>query len=211
MTLFERADHIVRALETRYPDATCALTYEKDYELLFSVRLAAQCTDARVNIVTQTLFRTYPTLQSFAEADLPALEEAVRPCGFFRLKARDIRASARMLLEAFDGCVPDTMENLLRLPGVGRKTANLILGDVYDKGGIVVDTHCMRIANLLGLCHEKDPHKVERALDPLIPKEAQSAFCHRLVWHGRDTCIARRPRCGNCVLQAHCDFFHRSA
>jgi endonuclease-3 len=211
MTLPARAGHIARALETRYPDATCALTYEKDYELLFSVRLAAQCTDARVNIVTQTLFRTYPTLLSFAEADLPALEEAVRPCGFFRLKARDIRASARMLLEEFGGRVPDTMEALLRLPGVGRKTANLILGDVYGKGGIVVDTHCLRIANLLGLCRTKDPHKVEQALDPLVPKKAQSAFCHRLVWHGRDTCIARRPRCGDCVLCAYCDFAHRGA
>ncbi|MDR0381391.1 MAG: endonuclease III [Oscillospiraceae bacterium] len=211
MTLSAKAGHVARALEARYPDALCALAYEKDYELLFSVRLAAQCTDARVNIVTQTLFRDYPTLRSFAEADLPALEEAVRPCGFFRLKARDIRAAARMLLSEFGGRVPDTMNDLLRLPGVGRKTANLILGDVYGKGGIVVDTHCLRIANLLGLCREKEPHKVERALDPLIPKESQSAFCHRLVWHGRDTCVARRPRCGDCVLRAYCDFFHRGA
>ena len=200
-----RASCIVSALKTAYPEAPCTLTYLKDYELLFSVRLAAQCTDARVNIVTGTLFQDYPTLESFAEADLAALEEAVRPCGFYRVKARDIIASACMLLAEYQGRVPDTMEALLRLPGVGRKTANLILGDLYGQGGIVVDTHCLRIANRLGLCATDDPYKVELSLDPLIPKREQSAFCHALVLHGRAVCAARKPRCEGCVLAEWCE------
>lgn len=204
MTLSEKATHIVRALAEKYPDADCSLDYIKDYELLFSVRLAAQCTDARVNIVTDTLYKQYPTLTSFAEADPAALEDAVRPCGFYRIKARDIKASARMLLAEFGGRVPDTMEALLKLPGVGRKTANLILGDLYGKGGIVVDTHCLRLSNRLGLCRTNDPYKVEMALAPLIPQAEQAAFCHRLVWHGRDTCTARKPRCAGCALAVWC-------
>ena len=204
MTPKQKAPHIVSALREAYPEADCTLTYLKDYELLFSVRLAAQCTDARVNIVTETLFKEYATLEAFAQADLSALEEAVRPCGFYHVKARDIIASARMLLSEYGGRVPDTMDALLRLPGVGRKTANLILGDLYGQGGIVVDTHCLRIANRLGLCDTKDPHKVELALDPLIPKTEQSAFCHAIVLHGRAVCVARKPRCEQCVLFGWC-------
>lgn len=205
MTPRKKAPFLIAALRDAYPDADCSLEYLKDYELLFSVRLAAQCTDARVNIVTKTLFVDYPTLASFACASLEQLEEAVRPCGFYHVKARDIIASANMLLDKFDGRVPDTMEALLRLPGVGRKTANLILGDIFDKGGIVVDTHCLRIANRLGLCSTSDPYKVEQALDPLIPNEEQSVFCHRLVLHGRAVCMARKPHCDACTLRPWCD------
>lgn len=205
MTPPEKAPHLVAALKEAYPDADCTLTYRKDYELLFSVRLAAQCTDARVNIVAETLFVKYPTLRAFAEADLTELENDVRPCGFFHVKARDIIASAQMLLSEFGGRVPDTMEALLRLPGVGRKTANLIRGDLYGKGGVVVDTHCLRIANRLGLCRTDDPYKVELALDPIIPTQEQSDFCHRIVLHGRAVCTARKPGCERCTLSPWCD------
>ncbi|MCL2747687.1 MAG: endonuclease III [Oscillospiraceae bacterium] len=204
MTPAQKAPLIVAALKEGYPEASCTLTWLKDYELLFSVRLAAQCTDARVNVVTKALFRDYPTLEAFADADIAKMEEAVRPCGFFRVKARDIIASARMLRDEFGGRVPNTMEDLLRLPGVGRKTANLILGDLFGCGGIVADTHCIRLARRLGLCDTQDPYKVELALDPLIPKEEQSAFCHALVLHGRAVCAARKPKCGACRLSAWC-------
>jgi endonuclease-3 len=201
----EKAPHLIAALKKAYPEAGCSLHYGKDYELLFSVRLAAQCTDARVNLVAETLFADYPTLEAFAKAGQAVLEEAVRPCGFFRIKARDIIASARMLLAEFGGRVPDNMDDLLRLPGVGRKTANLILGDVYGKGGVVVDTHCLRLANRLGLCKTDDPYKVEKALCPILPREEQSAFCHALVLHGRAVCSARKARCEECCLRTWCD------
>ena len=204
MTPTEKAPHLIAALKNAYPEADCTLTYLKDYVLLFSVRLAAQCTDARVNIVTETLFKDYPTLETFADADLAELEEAVHPCGFYHVKARDIIASAQMLLTEYGGRVPDNMDDLLRLPGVGRKTANLILGDLYGQGGVVVDTHCLRLANRLGLCRTDDPYKVELALDPLIPKQEQTAFCHALVLHGRAVCAARKPRCEGCCLSAWC-------
>ncbi len=200
----ERALQIVSLLAATYPDAICSLEYEKDYELLFATRLAAQCTDARVNIVTQTLYRAYPTLASFAEADIETLEQAVRPCGFYHVKARDIKACAVVLLAEHNGQVPDTMEALLKLPGVGRKTANLILGDIFGKGGIVVDTHCIRLSNRLGLAEGKNPVMIEKTLDSLIPMRAQSDFCHRLVLHGRAVCSARAPRCADCVLQGLC-------
>ncbi|MDR3208126.1 MAG: endonuclease III [Oscillospiraceae bacterium] len=205
MTPAEKAPYLIAALKEAYPEAGCSLDYGKDYELLFSVRLAAQCTDARVNIVTETLFVQYPTLESFAVADQTALEAAIRSCGFFHIKARDIIAAANMLLTEFGGRVPDSMDALLRLPGVGRKTANLILGDIYGQGGVVVDTHCLRIANRLGLCQTDDPYKVELALDPILPREEQSAFCHALVLHGRAVCPARKPRCEGCCLGAWCD------
>ena len=198
---------ITTALKALYPDAQSSLDYGKDYELLFSVRLAAQCTDARVNLVTPALFARYPTLEAFAEADVDEVGQYIHSCGFWRAKARDIVASARMLREAFGGRVPDTMEQLLRLPGVGRKTANLILGDIYGQEGYVCDTHCIRITGLLGLTDgSKDPLKVEQQLRACIPPEESSNFCHRMVLHGRAVCVARRPDCAGCTLRDLCDY-----
>ena len=202
---------IITALKALYPDAQCSLDYGKDYELLFSVRLAAQCTDARVNLVTPALFARYPTLEAFAEADVDEVGQYIHSCGFWRAKARDIVASARMLREAFGGRVPDTMEQLLRLPGVGRKTANLILGDIYGQEGYVCDTHCIRITGRLGLTDgSKDPLKVERQLRQCIPPEESNNFCHRMVLHGRAVCMARKPDCPNCTLRPWCDFYTKS-
>lgn len=197
---------IVRRLEEEYPLAECTLDYKKDYELLFSVRLAAQCTDARVNMITPALFERFPTLQSFADAEPEDVEPYVRSCGFYRAKARDIVASARMLVDNYGGRVPDTMEELLKLPGVGRKTANLILGDVYNvPGSTVVDTHCIRISNRLGLVDDiKDPVKIETELRKQLPPEKSSDFCHRIVLHGRAVCTARKPDCAACCLKTVC-------
>lgn len=199
---------IVRRLEEAYPLAECTLDYKKDYELLFSVRLAAQCTDARVNEITPALFSRFPTLQSFAEADVAEVEEYVRSCGFYRAKARDIVGAAQMILRDFGGRVPDNMDDLLKLPGVGRKTANLILGDVYHvPGSTVVDTHCIRISNRLGLVDDlKDPVKIEAELRRCLPPEKSSDFCHRIVLHGRAVCTARRPDCAGCTLRSVCQF-----
>lgn len=200
--------NIVDALKACYPDALCSLDYPKPYELLFAVRLSAQCTDERVNKVTPALFARFPTLESIAEAKPEEVEEYVRSTGFFRAKARDIVASAQMLLREFGGQVPDNMEDLLRLPGVGRKTANLILGDIYHEPGVVVaDTHCIRISGLLGLTDgTKDPQKTEQQLRAVLPPEESNDFCHRMVLHGRAVCVARRPDCGNCVLAPWCDY-----
>ena len=200
---------IVRRLEEEYPLAECTLDFKKDYELLFSVRLAAQCTDARVNMITPALFERFPTLQSFADAEPEDVEPYVRSCGFYRAKARDIVASARMLVDNYGGRVPDTMEELLKLPGVGRKTANLILGDVYNvPGSTVVDTHCIRISNRLGLVDDiKDPVKIETELRRQLPPEKSSDFCHRIVLFGRDVCTARSPKCGECPLRPFCKAF----
>ena len=197
---------IIEELKKLYPDAVCSLDYRKDYELLFSVRLAAQCTDARVNLVTPALFERFPSLEAFAQATPEEVGEYVHSCGFWRAKARDIVGSAQMLLSDFGGKVPDTMEDLLRLPGVGRKTANLILGDVYGKEGYVCDTHCIRITGRLGITDgSKDPLKVEQQLRKVIPPEESSDFCHRMVLHGRALCMARGPRCGDCPLRDLCD------
>ena len=197
---------IIEELKKLYPDAVCSLDYRKDYELLFSVRLAAQCTDARVNLVTPALFERFPSLEAFARATPEEVGEYVHSCGFWRAKARDIVGSAQMLLSDFGGKVPDTMEDLLRLPGVGRKTANLILGDVYGKEGYVCVTHCIRITGRLGITDgSKDPLKVEQQLRKVIPPEESSDFCHRMVLHGRALCMARGPKCGECPLRDLCD------
>ena len=198
---------IIEELKQLYPDALCSLEYQKDYELLFSVRLAAQCTDARVNLVTPALFERFPTLEAFAAATPDEVGEYVRSCGFWRAKAKDIVGSAQMLLRDFGGKVPDNMDDLLRLPGVGRKTANLILGDIYGKEGYVCDTHCIRITGRLGLTDgSKDPLKVEQQLRKVIPPEEANNFCHRMVLHGRALCMARKPDCENCALRALCDY-----
>ena len=196
---------IIAALKELYPDALCSLDYEKDYELLFSVRLAAQCTDARVNLVTPALFARYPTLEAFAAADVDEVGTYIQSCGFWRAKARDIVGSAKMLVERFGGKVPDNMEDLLSLPGVGRKTANLILGDIYGKDGYVCDTHCIRITGRLGITDgSKDPVKVEQQLRKAIPPAESGPFCHRMVLFGRDVCTARSPKCEDCPLKADC-------
>ncbi len=201
-----QVDAIVHGLEEEYPLAECTLDYNKAYELLFSVRLAAQCTDARVNMVTPALFERFPTLESFAQAQPEEVEPYIHSCGFYRAKARDIVGAARMLIDDFGGRVPDTMEQLLKLPGVGRKTANLILGDVYNvPGSTVVDTHCIRLSNRLGLVDDlKDPVKIEAELRKQLPPEKSSDFCHRLVLHGRAVCTARSPRCEECCLKDVC-------
>ena len=204
----QQVSEIVRLLEEAYPLADCTLDYKKDYELLISVRLAAQCTDARVNEVTPALFERFPTLESFAEADTAEVEQYIHSCGFYRAKARDIVAAAQMLLRDFGGRVPDNMDDLLKLPGVGRKTANLILGDIYHvPGSTVVDTHCIRISNRLGLVDGlKEPEKIERELRSCLPPEKSSDFCHRIVLHGRAVCTARKPRCEACTLRPVCQF-----
>lgn len=197
---------IIEKLKELYPESLCSLEYEKDYELLFAVRLSAQCTDARVNQVTPALFARFPTLESFAEADPAEVGQYIHSCGFYNGKSKDLVNCAKMLLERFDGKVPGTMEELVSLPGVGRKTANLILGDVYKQPAYVCDTHCIRITGRLGLTDgSKDPLQVERQLRQVLPPQESSDFCHRMVLFGRDTCTARSPKCQDCPLQADCD------
>ena len=200
---------IIQELKELYPEGLCSLEYEKDYEMLFSVRLAAQCTDERVNKITPALFERFPTLEAIAQADISEVETYVHSTGFFRAKARDIVLCAQMLLREHGGKVPDQMEQLLKLPGVGRKTANLILGDVYHVPGVVVaDTHCIRITGLLGLTDgSKDPGKVEQQLRAVLPPEESNNFCHCMVLHGRAVCIARRPQCHSCALRPWCDHY----
>lgn len=207
MEVSAKVTNIINALKALYPDALCALHYGKDYELMIAVRLSAQCTDARVNQITPALFAQYPTLQSFAEADIADVESLVRSCGFYKHKARDIVLACQMLLRDYGGKVPDTMEQLLKLPGVGRKTANLLLGDIYHQEAYVCDTHCIRICGKLGLSQGKDPQKVEMQLRQVIPPEESSDFCHRIVLHGRAVCTARNPKCMECTLAPFCDFF----
>ena len=201
----ERVRGVVEALKAASPDPRCALQYKKDYELMIAVRLSAQCTDERVNKITPALFERYPTLDSLAEADVAEVEEYVRSCGFFHHKARDIVLACQMLRDQFGGRVPDTMQALLTLPGVGRKTANLLLGDLYDvPGSVVCDTHCIRITNKLGLAEGKEPEKVEQQLRAILPPEESSDFCHRIVLHGRAVCTARKPACERCTLRPYC-------
>lgn len=194
----------VEALKAEYPDALCSLEYEDPLQLLISVRLAAQCTDARVNMVTPALFERFPTLDAFCEGTEEEIGELIHSCGFFRAKARDILGACRKIRDEFGGRVPDNMEDLLSLPGVGRKTANLILGDVYHKPAVVTDTHCIRISGRLGLTTSKAPEKVERDLRAVLPPEESNNFCHRLVLHGRAVCVARKAQCERCCMREFC-------
>lgn len=208
MNQAERVSGVIAALKQDYPDALCALQYEKDYELMIAVRLSAQCTDARVNRVTPALFARFDTLDAFADADVSEVEEYVRSCGFYHHKARDIVLACQMLRERFDRKVPNDMDALLSLPGVGRKTANLLLGDIYGvAGSVVCDTHCIRICNKLGLAEGKEPEKVERQLRAILPPDESSDFCHRIVLHGRAVCTARKPACEACSLRPYCKSF----
>jgi len=205
--LAEKGARAVQLLEKRYSDAECSLEYGNDpWRLLVMVRLAAQCTDARVNVVCREMFPAIPDARTMAETPIEVIEGYIRSCGFYHDKAKSLKEFSRILVEQYGGRVPDTMEELLALPGVGRKTANLILGDVYGKGGIVADTHCIRICGRLGFYPEsqKDPLKTETVLTPLIPREKQSGFCHRLVMFGREVCTARSPKCGECELAEIC-------
>lgn len=204
MTKKQRAIEAINALKERYPEAICSLTYADPYQLLVATRLSAQCTDARVNMVTPALFERFPTAQSAAAATPKDVEPYIRSCGLYKTKAKDIVALSKMLCEEFEGKVPDTIEALTRLPGVGRKTANLVCGDIYGKPAVVTDTHCIRITGRLGLVDTKDPYKVEMALRKLLPPEESNAFCHRLVLFGRDVCTARSPRCDACPLAHLC-------
>ncbi len=207
MTKKERAKEAILRLKEEYPDAGCSLEYDQAWKLLVSVRLAAQCTDARVNIVVEKLYEKFPDVAALAEAPVEEIEEIVRPCGLGKSKARDISACMKILKEQYGGKVPDDFDALLKLPGVGRKSANLIMGDVFGKPAIVTDTHCIRIVNRIGLVHDtKDPKKVEMELWKLIPGEEGSDFCHRLVYHGREVCTARtKPYCDKCCLIDICE------
>ena len=201
----EKVAGIIELLKIQYPQALCALQYEKDYELMIAVRLSAQCTDARVNLVTPALFAAYPTLDAMAAADIADVETYIHSCGFYRQKAKDIVLACQMLIDKFDRKVPGTMEQLLKLPGVGRKTANLLLGDIYSvPGSVVCDTHCIRICGRLGLSKGKEPEKVEMQLRKILPPEESSDFCHRIVLFGRDICTARNPKCAECPLSIYC-------
>lgn len=208
MTKKEIARLACEELQKIYPDVKCSLDYTKPYELMIGARLAAQCTDARVNVVTKTLFKKYPDLQSFANADLEELELDVKPCGFYHTKAKSIKEMANQLINNFGGEVPDTMEELLTLSGIGRKTANLMLGDIFGKPAIVTDTHCIRITGRLGLTKNKEPAKVEADLVKLIPPENSSHFCHQIVEFGRDICSARKPKCVECPLNYFCKYYN---
>jgi len=207
----KQVNEIVRLLLEEYPEAVCSLDYEKPHELLFAVRLAAQCTDERVNMVTPALYERFPSLEAFAAADVAEVEKYVHSCGFYRAKARDIVACSKVLLEKYGGQLPSTMEELTALPGVGRKTANLILGDVFKvPGSTVVDTHCIRISNRLGLVDGlKEPEKIEMALRKILPPESSSDFCHCIVFHGREVCDARKPRCEACCVKHLCQMYEQ--
>ncbi|MBQ5969378.1 MAG: endonuclease III [Clostridia bacterium] len=204
MTKKERAALCTTALKKEYPDAICSLEAEDPLQLLIATRLSAQCTDARVNLVTPALFAAYPTLDAFCDADVADIERLIHSCGFFRTKARDIIGMAQKIKTDFGGTVPDTIEALITLPGVGRKTANLIVGDIYHKPAVVADTHLIRITNLLGLVDTKDPYKVELQLKKLLDPMESNDFCHRAVLHGRAVCIARRPQCARCCMAPYC-------
>ena len=206
MTKKEIAHAAVDALKAEYPDAKCSLDYKTPLQLLIATRLSAQCTDARVNMVTSALFERFPDAESFAQAEVSEVAEYIKSCGLFKTKSRDIVAMAQMILDDFGGEVPDNIDDLTKLPGVGRKTANLICGDVYGKPAVVVDTHCIRITTRLGLHKETDQKKIETALRRLLPPEESNNFCHRLVLHGRAVCTARSPKCAQCCMNGFCRF-----
>lgn len=204
MTDKERAVKAIDALKKEYPDAICSLVYDDPLQLLIATRLAAQCTDARVNIVTPALFERFKTVDDFAQADVSEIEEYIKSCGLYKTKARDIVAMAKALKEIFGGVVPDTIEQLVTLPGIGRKTANLVVGDIFHKSAVVVDTHCIRITSRLGFHSIKDPVKIEKILRQILPPEESNDFCHRLVLHGRAVCTARSPKCEICCMKDFC-------
>ena len=200
----EQAEKIREILDSIYPEVKCTLNYSNPLEMLIATQLSAQCTDARVNIITEKLFKKYTSASDYANADLSELEEDIRSAGFYKNKAKNIIATSRRILEVYEGKVPDTMEELLTLPGTGRKTANLVLGDIYKKPAVVVDTHCIRLSNRLGLVSETDPEKIEFQLKKLLPPDYQLKFCHQLVNHGRLVCTARNPKCEECSLREVC-------
>ena len=204
MTKKERVFNAIEILKKEYPEAICSLEYENPFELLVATRLSAQCTDARVNMVTPELFSTYKTLDDYVNADLADVERIIKSCGFYRDKAKSIIGMAKMVRDNFGGRVPDNIEDLITLPGVGRKTANLIVGDVYGKESIVVDTHMIRISNRIGLVNVKDPVRIERELKKVVPAEEGAAFCHRIVLFGREHCPARKPKCETCPMEKNC-------
>ncbi len=204
MTKKQTALMAVEALKKEYPDAICSLEYRDPLQLLISTRLAAQCTDARVNMVTPALFTRFPNLEAFNNGTVEEIEELIRTCGLYKTKAKDIKGACKMLAEEYGGVVPDTVEELIKLPGIGRKTANLVVGDIYHKPAVVTDTHCIRISGRLGLTESKVPVKVENDLRALLPPEESNDFCHRLVLHGRAVCMARKPNCAICCMNSFC-------
>lgn len=205
----ERTEYILKTLDKIYPNVKCSLNYSNPLEMLIATQLSAQCTDARVNIVTEKLFKRYTNVIEYANADLSELEEYIKSAGFYKNKAKNIKACCNRLIEEYNGEVPDTMEELLTLPGTGRKTANLVLGDIFGKPAVVVDTHCIRLSNRLGLTTKQEPEKIEYELKKLIPPERQLKFCHQLVNHGRVRCIARKPDCINCELRDFCKYYNK--
>ena len=211
MTKKQKVLAICDILKKIYPEAICQLNADTPFQLLVATRLSAQCTDARVNMVTPALFEKYPTENQLAEAELTDVENLIHSCGFYHGKARDLIGMAKMVRDIYNGTLPDTIEELTKLPGVGRKTANLIVGDVYKKPAVVADTHVIRITNLLGLTTSKDPQKVEMQLKKLLPPDESNDFCHRIVLHGRQTCIARRPKCNECLLKEICNYANKNS
>ncbi len=202
----EKVLRIISELKDEYPDVKCALVYEQPHELLIATRLSAQCTDKRVNLVTPEMFKKYPTIEAFANAEVSEIEECIKSCGLYKTKARDISEMCKLLHEKYNDIVPDTLEELTKLPGVGRKTANLICGDLYGKPALVCDTHVIRLTNRLGLTDSRDAGKVERQLAEIVPPDEGLMLCHRLVWHGRLVCNARKPECERCRLKKICSF-----
>lgn len=200
----EKLNKIIELLEIKYPDAICSLVADDPFHLLVATRLSAQCTDARVNLITPALFAKFPTPQAFADAKIEQVEELIKSCGLYHSKAKDLVALGKTLVEKFDSKVPDTMEDLTSLPGIGRKTANLILGDVFGKPAVVTDTHFIRLCNRMGFVNTKEPRKVEDAMRKLLPPEKSNDFCHRTVLHGREVCTARSPKCEICPIKEIC-------
>ncbi len=202
----EKANLAIYELKKEYPEAVCSLIYKEPLQLLIATRLAAQCTDKRVNTVTPALFKRFKCAEDFAEAQISEVEEYIKSCGLYKTKARDIVAMCKMLCSEYNGVVPDTIEELIKLPGIGRKTANLVVGDIFGKPAVVVDTHCIRITSRLGLHSTKDAVKIEKLLRELLPPDESNDFCHRLVLHGRAVCSARTPKCGECCMNYFCDY-----